>query len=830
MDTRRGFLKKSLLASGALGVSQFLPLSIQKALAINPAAGSTYLDAEYIVILMQENRSFDHAYGTLRGVRGFNDPRALKLPGKNIAWLQTNRAGETYSPFRLDIKDTKITWMGSLPHGRKSQMDARNNGAYDGWLEAKKSSEPEYAKMPLTMGHYTREDIPFYYALADAFTVCDQNFCSSLTGTDPNRSYFWTGNVRAKLDENKKPYVQNEDIENGVEWPTFPERLEQQGISWKVYQNEIAADGGFTEEEDVWLGNFGDNPLEYFKQYNVKLSKRYVDYLPKKIVKLGDEIKDLQTKIPTLPEGRELTRAQRNLKEKQKELEIANEEQKTLSNEKYDALNEFQKNIHQKAFAVNTKDPDQHKLEPLNYKDGDTERNINIPKGDIFHQFREDVETGKLPTVSWLVAPEFFSDHPSAPWFGSWYLSEAMDILTKNPEVWKKTIFILAYDENDGYFDHVPPFVAPDPRDPATGKVSGGIDTSVEHVRLLRDSPGSIGLGYRVPLVIASPWSRGGWVNSQVFDHTSTIQFLEGFLSKKFGKKIEEPNISQWRRTVCGDLTSTFRPDNGEKINGLPFLAKDNFIESVHKAKFKNPPNNFKNLSKDEIELVNRSAHASPFMPQQEKGTREACALPYELYVDGRLSDDKKMFWLKIKASNEIFGDKTAGSPFSVYAPGKTANEKVRLWSYGVAAGYMIKEQWSLNDFENNNYHLFIHGPNGFYREFKGDANDPQVEIMCAYQNSSSKKLTGNIEFKIDSSSASPLVVEITDNAYKTAPVTKTVNAKSAEKIIIDLNKSHGWYDVTVKIKGNNIFEKRYAGHVETGNPSRSDPLMGGEI
>src|SRR5580704_19473952 len=225
MDTRRSFLKKSLLASGAVGVSQFLPLSIQKALAINPAAGSTYLDAEHIVLLMQENRSFDHAYGTLRGVRGFNDPRALKLPGKNIAWLQTNKAGETYSPFRLDIKDTKITWMGSLPHGRRSQMEARNNGAYDGWLEAKKSSEPEYAKMPLTMGHYTREDIPFYYALADAFTVCDQNFCSSLTGTNPNRLHLWTGTVRAKQSPDSFPHVLNEDVDYGrwASWPTFPE-------------------------------------------------------------------------------------------------------------------------------------------------------------------------------------------------------------------------------------------------------------------------------------------------------------------------------------------------------------------------------------------------------------------------------------------------------------------------------------------------------------------------------------------------------------------------------------------------------------------------------
>ena len=712
-------------------------------------------------------------------------------------------------------------------------MEARNNGKYDGWLEAKKSSEPEYAKMPLTMGHYTREDIPFYYALADAFTVCDQNFCSSLTGTDPNRVYFWAGNVREKLDENAKPYVQNDDIENGVEWPTFPERLEQNGISWKVYQNELAVDGGFTEEEDVWLGNFGDNPLEYFKQYNVKLSKRYLDYLPKKIVLLNDEIKNLQTKILSLPSGtKELEQAQRALKERQREFDNATEDQKNFTVEKYEALNEFKKTIHHKAFVVNSKDPNQHKLEPLNYKDGDIERNINIPKGDIFHQFRQDVETGKLPTVSWLVAPEFFSDHPSSPWFGSWYLSEAMDILTKNPEVWKKTIFILAYDENDGYFDHVPPFVAPDSRNPATGKASGGIDTSVEHVRLEQDSPGSIGLGYRVPLVIASPWSRGGFVNSQVFDHTSSVQFLEDFLSKKFGKKIEEPNISQWRRTVCGDLSSVFRPDNGEKINPLPFLAKDPFIESVHKAKFKNPPNNYKNLIKEEIEQINSNASSSPFMPKQEKGIRPACALPYELYLDGKLSADKKTFSIEMKAANEIFGNKSAGSPFSIYAPGKYANENARLWSYGVAAGDMLKDEWNINDFENGVYHLLAHGPNGFFREFIGDANDP-VNIICAYQRSSAntKKFTGNIELKISDSNSGAVTLFIKDNAYKAPAITKTIDAKnSAEKILLDLSKNYGWYDFTVTIKGNNTFEKRYAGHVETGNTSHSDPLMGGVI
>ncbi|MBS1935425.1 MAG: hypothetical protein JST96_15600 [Bacteroidetes bacterium] len=244
MDTRRSFLKKSAFLSGAAAMAQVLPPSIQRALAIDPKPGSTFMDAEHIVLLMQENRSFDHAYGALRGVRGFNDPRAISLPNKNKVWLQTNKEGDTYAPFRLDIKDTKITWMGSLPHGRRSQMEARNDGKYDNWLEAKKSDNDDnaYINMPLTMGYYTREDIPFYYALADAFTICDQNFCSSLTGTDPNRSYFWSGTVRGEHKVESKPYVQNDDIEAGIEWETFPERLEKAGISWKVYQNEIAAE------------------------------------------------------------------------------------------------------------------------------------------------------------------------------------------------------------------------------------------------------------------------------------------------------------------------------------------------------------------------------------------------------------------------------------------------------------------------------------------------------------------------------------------------------------------------------------------------------------
>ncbi len=257
MQTRRDFLKLAAMASGVAGISGVIPESIQRAYAIEPAPGSTYLDAEHIVILMQENRSFDHAFGTLRGVRGFNDPRALRLANGNSVFVQTDAAGNSYGPWRLDIRDTRITWMGSLPHSRDSQVDAWNEGRHDGWLEAKRSGTQEYSHLPLTMGHYTREDLPFYYALADAFTVCDQNYCSVMTSTTPNRSYFWTGTIRDQQRTDSKVYIRNEQIDcGGMSWKTFPERLQEAGISWKCYQNELTR-SGLSGEQDAWLGNYG---------------------------------------------------------------------------------------------------------------------------------------------------------------------------------------------------------------------------------------------------------------------------------------------------------------------------------------------------------------------------------------------------------------------------------------------------------------------------------------------------------------------------------------------------------------------------------------------
>ncbi len=853
MDSRRDFIKKAALLAGGKGLWGTLPPSIQKALSIDPESGSTYLDAEHVVLLMQENRSFDHCFGALRGVRGFNDPRAVTLPGSNLVWLQTNAAGETYAPFRLDIKNSKATWVGSLPHSWTNQVDAGNGGKHDQWLEAKRSGNKEIADMPWTMGYYTREDLPFYYALADAFTVCDQNFCSSLTGTTPNRLFFWTGTLRTEQHEQARANVRNEDVDypSPASWDTFPERLEENGISWKIYQNEISLDSGFEGEEDGWLSNFTDNPIEWFTQYHVKFSDSYQRYLQKLEAVLPGEIRTLEDKLNSpSPAAGEKEALQKQLSEKKAGLAIVQNDIREFSREQFDRLPEKEKNLHRKAFVINSKDPDYRQLETYHYQDGDTHIQMKAPKGDVLSQFREDVGKGELPTVSWLVAPENFSDHPGAPWYGAWYVSEVMDILTKNPEVWKKTIFILAYDENDGIFDHVPPFAPP--HHPGTGLVSQGIDTGVEHVSLeqelshkppheARESP--VGLGYRVPLVIASPWSRGGFVNSEVFDHTSSLQFLEKFLSAKSGKNIKESNISEWRRTICGDLSSTFQPWNGGKSQALPFSQRKDVLESIHKAQFRKLPS-VRRLTPEEIGQINKDPAHSPLMPAQEKGIRPSCALPYQLYAEGGLDRDKKSFSIGFAAKKEFFGKASAGAPFKVYAPGKykafdknlhpSGFEEARSWSYAVAAGDRLADAWPLEDFENGAYHLRVYGPNGFFREFMGNETDPLVEIHCDYEIApkSGKSPGGKIRltlFNLDP--AQGHTVEILDHSYKSPRQSVKIGAAGRAdahaSILFDLANSHHWYDFSVRVRDFGDFAYRYAGRVETGHPGFSDPLMG---
>lgn len=833
--SRRDFLKKAAMLSGTAGLLTTMPPSILKALAISPDPGTTFYDAEHVVMLMQENRSFDHCFGMLRGVRGFNDPFPVSLPDKNPVWFQPDKSGNRFAPFRLNIKDTRATWMGGVPHSWTDQVDARNEGRYDGWIEAKRPGNQDFRDMPLTMGYYTREDIPFYYALADAFTVCDQHFCAALTGTTTNRSYFWTGKTHGAAGEKAK--VRNGELtyEREASWRTFPERLEEHGISWKVYQNEVSLPTDV--EDESLLANFTDNNLEWFSQYHVRFSKGFQDYLRKQENVLPKEIAEIETRLKSA--GADVDELRKQLAQKKDDLSQVREHLKKWTPEAFTKLPVREQHLHNKAFTTNIGDPDYHKVEEMTYVADGEQRKTMVPKGDILYQFRKDVSEGKLPTVSWLVAPQKFSDHPSAPWYGAWYVSEVMDILTQNPDVWKKTIFILNYDENDGYFDHIPPFVPPNPNDPDTGKISPRLDVTGEFVTVQeeiragfkkedsRTSP--VGLGYRVPLIIASPWSRGGWVNSEVCDITSTLQFLEKFLSKKTGRKVGEPNISSWRRTVSGDLTSAFRPYNGETIALPEWLDRDEHIREIYNARFKALPDNYKAL--DDGALTRLSRDPGSFLPKQEPGTKPSNALKYELYADGRLSDDGKSFLIRFRAGNEVFGEEALGSAFNVYAPGSYFNkatrqfEPVKAWAFAVKSGDELEYEWPIRHFEGERYHLRVYGPNGFFREFAGDANSGIVVTCEPLKNG--RKLTGGLKVTVRNPGAGALTLKLVDDKYQKKESLLSLAPGEKDSLTVDTAPGKGWYDFTIIASDDNVPRARYAGRLETGMDGVTDPYMG---
>jgi len=816
MESRREFIKKAGLLAGTLGVFNHIPKSIQAALQINPANGSTYLDAEHIVLLMQENRSFDHSFGSLRGVRGFNDSRAVVLPDERPVWLQSYKNGDTYLPFRLDIKNSNAAWTRDLPHSWENQIGVWNKGRFNNWLEWKRSGNKKYKNIPLTLGYYTREDIPFYYAFADAFTICDQHFCSSITGTTTNRHFFWTGTCVPE--KGAKPLVRNSDVyfNRMARWKTFPERLEQSNISWKIYQNEVSIQNELSGEAESWLGNFTDNNLEWFEQYNIRYKKSHIDFYEKRIKELPSEIESLEKEL-LVGHNQKL---QKKIQQKKQQLESFQKEYNQYNETQFERLNSFSKSLHQRAFQTNEEDPYYHDIDEIEFEN----QKITVPKGDILHQFRQDVKNDKLPTISWLCAPQNFSDHPSAPMYGAWYVSEVLNILTENPEIWKKTIFILNYDENDGYFDHVPPFVAPKPGDKNAGAVSSDLDCSNEYVFKEQElkygieeqyaTEGPVGLGYRVPLIVASPWSKGGWVNSEVFDITSTLQFMEHFLSKKFGVEIYEENISSWRRAITGDLTSVFRPYEPAGKDLPEFMDRNKQIAEINSTKEKPFPHKFNKLSSSEIEAIKKGQKLT-ISPQQELGVKPSNALHYELYIQEELRDNQLN--ISFESSNKFFGEKALGGAFNVYAYNYI--EDPANWSFACSAGNKVSHAWDIEKFKDGKYHLAVYGPNGFFRSFQAASgfNDPQIKL---YYNVNLEELI----FDIRNTSENTLTLMILD-AYENRKHQIELQGLSEKKFRISVKKQKRWYDIQISLP-DTIYSRKYAGRLENGKDSITDPLM----
>jgi len=597
-------------------------------------------------------------------------------------------------------------------------------------------------------------------------------------------------------------------------WKTFPERLQENKISWKVYQNEISLQNEISGNGESLLGNFTDNNLEWFEQYNVRFKKSHIEFYTKRIAELPAEISAIERQLESNPNDQKL---KNTLTQKQNQIISFKRELDQYSAANYAKLSSFEKELHERAFQTNEGDPNYHQTEEVEFEGA----KIQVPKGDILHQFRKDVEHGKLPTVSWLCAPQHFSDHPSAPMYGAWYVSEILNILTKNPEVWKKTIFILNYDENDGYFDHVPPFVAPKPGDTKSGSVSAELREGLQTEFVTKEqelasgqsessaTEGPVGLGYRVPLIIASPWTKGGWVNSEVCDITSTIQFLEVFLNKKYNKQIFESNISTWRRAITGDLTSVFRQyDAHDKMNLPEFLDMKKQIARINSAKDKPLPDGYRQFTDADVERI-KSGDKIKALPYQESGTKPSNSLYYELYVQEKHDNGK--LELRFEASDKLFGEKSLAGAFNVY----DLLQKNRFSkSFAVAAGQQLDYSW--DKATNGSYDIAVHGPNGYYQKLVSRGGVEPLKIKISYSAKS------NLLIHIENTSAKSKEI-VVQNAYSQRNHTVFIKPNKSSTIEIYTQDFGRWYDVTLKVEG---WQRQYAGRIENGKPSISDPLM----
>ncbi|PHQ51328.1 phospholipase [Streptomyces cinnamoneus] len=468
--TRRRLLGSAVGAAAGAAALSLLPPSVQRAVAAGPARRGSLSDVKHVVMLMQENRSFDHYFGTLKGVRGFADPDALRLPGGRTVFHQPdaeNPAGYLL-PFHLDTRSSSAQAIPSTSHAWAVQHEAWNGGKMDRWLPAHRKADGKNG--PYVMGYHTREDIPFHFALAETFTVCDNYFCSVFGPTWPNRLYWMTGTIDP-AGSRGGPVIDN-TMPAPYRWTTYAERLQAAGVSWRVYQQ---------------TDNYGCNMLEYFRTF-----------------------RDAKPGSPLYERGMR-----------------------------------------------------------------------RLPEGT----FEDDARNDRLPAVSWIMPTAGQCEHPDyLPAAGADFIAKKIEAIAANPEVWRKTVFILNYDENDGLFDHVPPPVPP-------------AGTADEFVRGL-----PIGGGFRVPCVIVSPWTVGGWAAGEAFDHTSALRFLERWTG------VREPNISTWRRRTFGDLTSAF--GFGEPPSPPPRL----------------PVDTERQLEQAEWEVANLPTPKLPgraqTVPPQEPGTR----------------------------------------------------------------------------------------------------------------------------------------------------------------------------------------------------------------
>lgn len=651
-----GISRRTVIGTGA---------AVAGALALPEAASAsgrtgTVKDVRHVVILMQENRSFDHYYGSLGGVRGFGDKQALRFPGGSSVFAQpdVHRPGDrTLLPFRMDTSRYDAQEADDLDHSWEGTHAAWNLGAWNRWV-ATKGEE--------TMGYFTRADVPWQYALADAFTLCDGYHCSIQGPTTPNRLFLWTGTIDPAGKAGGPAISNPDDYQPVYHWVTYPERLQKAGVSWQVYANDEIGEGD-------WLGDYGDNPLWLFQAYH-----------------------DAQSSPD--PKVRQL--AERG--------------------------------------AVTPWQPDAGKGHSVDH---------------VLERFVADCAAGTLPTVSWVVAPYRYSEHPQArPVDGAAYANRVLKALWDNPSLWASTVVLIDFDENDGFFDHVP---APFPAPGTPGEYVAGLP---------------VGLGPRVPMTVVSPWSRGGWTNSQVFDHTSVIRFLEVVTG------VHEPNISAWRRAVCGDLTSCF--DFRSFDPSVPSLPDVDALVAKADAQKSLPP-------------VPAPGPGPQPWPTPEPGSRRHRPLPYRVAGNAAVEHGT----VRVTLANTG----TAAVSFLGYANTEPFAARPVL----VAPGHGGHLDWPAV----GRYDVSVYGPSGFVRSFAGTAGTPAT-VTASDDGQSLRLVLAN---------SGPDAVRFSLVAGDFVHRSQARHVDAGETDTVSWPTRDGWYDVTVHVTSDPTFAWRFAGRIEKG-------------
>ncbi|MGC5362906.1 phosphocholine-specific phospholipase C [Streptomyces sp. DT24] len=690
------------LGGGALGAAaagSLLPPSLQTAIA-RPAHGPGFAGGglhavKHVVILMQENRSFDHYFGALRGVRGFGDRNAVELPGGKPVFEQPGAGGTSVLPFPVreaaEAQKKDLQYIGALDHSWNGGAKAWADGWMNGWVGAKSAA---------TMAYYDRRDLPLHYELADTFTVCDAYHSSIHSSTSPNRNHLWSG--RTGFEPNGARAVGNDAYDEaahpGYGWSTYAERLEKAGRSWRTY----------TEWE-----NFTDNQIEFFTTFKAVARKA--------LAKTGGHtyMESFYAAVRGTDDPRERAGLLARL-----EAGVA-------------TLNRRERSLFERALR-------------------------RVETGTLADAFAADVAAGTLPEVSYLVPSAVDSEHPSvsSPVHSATIVYKVLDALGKHPDVWRHTVVLVNYDENDGFFDHVPPPVAP------------------PEVTEERWQGRPTGLGMRVPLLVVSPWTVGGHVCSEVFDHTSVIRFLERWTG------VREPNISDWRRTVTGDLTSAF--DFG-RAGRRPDMARPGAVPAFSGRWSPRPP------------LAQR-------MPVQEAGTRPARPLPYQ--PDAQATTVKGAVRIALRNTGR------SSAHFTLYPYAGEFPVPQHRDVKGTA-------QWRV-PLDGDAYRFTVTGPNGFRREFAGRAGGTaevasridahERDLHLTLSNTGRTTLTFTVR---------PLgYVDEADLRDWTRRI--TVKPGRERTVVHSSADAHGWYDLAVTAEGDATFRRRLMGHIENGRASVS--------